>query len=123
MELRSMPQTKILCELQLGNLWKMVHHPVFRHFKSWRGTVEETKKRESDHRVAKCHQFCSFVARKTLKTFSSDFSVLCHDLSRSLSFSLCLVIGKYTDNVSKNGGSSFMKPFQCPKHRIITNDI
>ena len=90
MELRSMPQTKILCEQQLGNLWKMVHHPVFRHFKSWRGAVEETKKRESDHRVAKCHQFCTFVARKTLKTFSSDFTVLCHYLFLSLSFFLFL---------------------------------
>merc|ERR1719203_1939043 len=55
MELRSKPEVKALCERKLGNLWKNVRHPVFRHFLSWRMSVEETKKRERDHQMAKAH--------------------------------------------------------------------
>jgi len=55
MELRSKPETKALCEEKMGNLWKNMRHPVFRHFLSWRLAVEETKKREQDHQIAKSH--------------------------------------------------------------------
>lgn len=51
-----MSETKVLCEEKLGNLWKSVRHPVFQHFLSWRVSMEETKKRERDHQIAKAHQ-------------------------------------------------------------------
>lgn len=50
-----MPETKQLFHAKLGNLWKHVRSPIFRHFLSWKISVQQTKQRQKAHQIAKCH--------------------------------------------------------------------
>ena len=68
MELRSMPETKQLFQDKLGNIWKQALSPIFRHFVSWKLSVQQTKQREVAYQIAKRHQYVTV-------TLSNDFFI------------------------------------------------
>merc|ERR1712129_262877 len=55
MELRSIPEIKQLLCVHLGNKWKHVRSPIFRHFQLWKQSVQQTKQREKSYQLAKNH--------------------------------------------------------------------
>ena len=52
-----MPQTKQLLQNRLGYIWKNARSPIFRHFQSWKLSVQQSKHQQKAEQIAENHQY------------------------------------------------------------------